>query len=390
MLAVALCLEHDGKWRYELLASILFALCINTRVIGIMFPVLLLGYRLIRDWLLEGRIKANPARWIKKDLARYALNVLLMFGVYFLITPASWENPLDYLKNVLVTFSNYTTWGGQVPFLDQMYPGSKLPPHYLLTWVGISVPLWYLLCMGIGLADGAKQGIDHIRKRKMDGWLLGEQRYLLFCLVVAAAPLLLPFVKQVTLYNSWRHMYFVFPALVVLALFGLRAVFHRIGSGKHLRMAAAGAVCLLLMTQVGWIVINRPYEKVYFNPVGRQVADTVDRDYWAESAVHPLEVILENDDTDRISISSDWIIGITVFHFLPEEQSNRFYVYYNGAQDVDYFIDSADTVDPQTFDGYTPVYEHRMKDGLVLSTILIRDDLLQSRFGGVYPANNLD
>lgn len=390
MLSVSLCLEHDGKWRYEIISAFLFAICSNTRMIGFMFPALLFGYRLLRDWLLDGRAKHGLLKWVKDSLLRYLFNLALTLAVYFLLSPASWKDPIGFLVNAYKTFSNYTTWNGIVPFMDRMYLKDQLPSWYLVTWVAISVPLWYLFSALCGLMDGTRQFVCSLKRKRVAQWLLGEQRYLLFCLVIAGFPLLVPFVKEVTLYNSWRHMYFVFPALVVLALFGLYAIKKLIESKKVIRSSVVSLVCILLGLQCGWIVVNHPYEKVFFNPLGRQYADRVDRDYWGESAYHALQVILQNDSTDRISLSSDWIIGVTVFNFLPEEQMNRFYVYYSGPNDVDYYIDAADTVVPECFEGYTPVYETRMRDGLLLSTIFVKNEVLQERFAGAYPGYNLE
>ena len=101
---------------------------------------------------------------------------------------------------------------------------------------------------------------------------------------------------------------------------------------------AVGVLLCLFAGQIGWTVNNHPYEKVYFNPLGRRVAESVDRDHWYESANNLLQVVLENDDTSRITLASDGMIGITVFDFLPEEQARRFYVYYNGPDQVDYML----------------------------------------------------
>lgn len=387
LMGVALCLEHEGKWRYEVIGAFLSALCANTRFIGFQFPALLFGYRVLRDWLLDGSAKGEIGEWLAKKLPRYVIHLVLVFAFYFLITPASWENPFAYLIGVFKTFSNYSTWGGTVLFLGKVYPGSQLPWYYLFGWILLSAPLWYLALMAVGIFDAGKALAE---KQKIQLWLTGEHRYFVLCLVVAAIPLVTPVFKEVTLYNSWRHAYYVFPPLVVLALFGLRRLWQYVSRKKTVHRMLAAAVCLLLLAQVGWTAYNHPYEKVYFNPIGRQSAELVDRDYWYESGYEQLQVILRNDDTKRISLSSDGMIGISVFDFLPEEEANRFSVLYGGLGEVDYYIDGADTTQPERFDNYTPVYELRMKDGLVLSTIHIRNDLLEERFGGNYPEYNLE
>lgn len=57
LLATALSLRHEGKWRWEILSALLFALCANTRVIGFLFPSLLFGYRVLRDGRADARVE---------------------------------------------------------------------------------------------------------------------------------------------------------------------------------------------------------------------------------------------------------------------------------------------------------------------------------------------
>lgn len=390
LLGVALCLENEGKWRYEFFAAFVGAVCANTRFIGFQFPGLLFGYRILRDFLLDGRAKTNLKPWFARVLPRYLAHIALLLTFYFLITPASWEKPFAYLMGVFQTFSNYTQWGGMVPFLGTMYRGSQLPWSYLITWVLISVPLWNIALMVLGGCTAGATLLRQLKKKQRSVWLLDEHRYALLCAVVAAIPLLTPLFKEVTLYDSWRHAYYVFPMLVVLAVFGFRWLWRRFCKKGVTRLMAVGVLLCLFAGQIGWTVNNHPYEKVYFNPLGRRVAEAVDRDHWYESAYNLLQVVLENDDTSRITLASDGMIGITVFDFLPEEQARRFYVYYNGPDQVDYYVDGANTPQPERFDGYTPVYELRMKDGLVLSTLHIRNEVLQERFSGLYPNANIN
>lgn len=392
LLGTALCLEHEGKWRYEVLAAFLSALCANTRFLGFQFPALLFGYRLIRDWLLLGVPKGERAAWLRGKGLRYLLQLVMVLLFYFLITPASWSAPLSFLKGVFGTFSNYNAWEGQVLFLGEYYPGNGLPWYYISVWILLSVPLWYLLLFVFGsffTLGGAltKRGLSV--KEKLQGLLLSESRYLVLCLTVALIPILTPIFKEVTLYNSWRHVYYVTPMLIVLALFGFRRVMELCAGKQIWQCAVAGAACLLLCGQVGWTALNHPYEKVYFNPVGRAFADQLDRDYWYESYFEQLQTILRNDSSRRIHLASENFVDRMVTGFLPDEEQIRFYRWYGYPPQVEYIIDLADTVEPETFEGYTPVHEVRMHDGLVLSTLHLRDDVLQERFGGAYPEDNI-
>ncbi len=394
MMAAVLCLQNEGKWRYEVLSAFCCAICTNTRFIGFIFPAMLLGYRVLRDWVLEGTARGHAAQWWKKTFVRYMAQIILFFAIYFLVSPTSWRNPLDYLINVLGTFSNYTKWDGEVLYMGKMYPGNALPPQYLLVHVLICTPMWYLALAALGFVGAGVTLYRAIREKKANTWLTGEWRFFVYNLVVAAITLLMPFLKEMTLYNSWRHAYYVFPSVVVFAIFGLRTLFKLISGKKVVQRVIIAAICLLQAYQVGWIIYNHPYEKVYFNPIGRQYAEMVDRDYWYETGYEVLDIIMKYDDSSRITIASDGHISYAAFDFVPEAEKKRFYVKNGFWNEITYYIDGPDM--PETEDelkeleNFTPVYEVRMKDGLVLMTLHIRNDLLQERFNGVYPAYNLE
>ena len=390
LLGTALCLDHEGKWRYEILCAFLYALCANTRFIGFMFPALLFGYRLIRDLWLEGIPKGEGKRWLVRNLLRYATQLVLMMGFYIVLSPGSWSNPWKFLVEVFATFSNYSTWSGQVLFLGTWYPGNQLPWYYLLTWILLSSPLWYLALMLLGAVDAGREIAVLAKSKRLARYLLDEYRYLVLCGVVALIPIVTPIFKEVTLYNAWRHIYYVFPALVVVALFGFRSLWRLLKNRRALRRLLAGLACVLLLYQVGWTAVNHPFEKVYFNAIGRQFADGLDRDYWYETDYHQLQRILRNDDSHRIQLVVDPYVDRTVLNYLPYEQQIRLLCWYDYPPHTEYLIDMANTVEPQTFDGFTPVYELRMKDGLLLSTLYVRDEVLKERFGGVYPEQNID
>ena len=389
LFCIAACLEKE-KWRWDFLSAIVFAFCSNTRFIGLMFPALLFGYRILRDVFLQGIKKGEWGVWLRSSLLRYAANIVLMFVVYFAISPASWSDPFGYLMGVIRTFSNYTGYGGRALLFGKFYPANQLPWYYLTVWILISLPIWYLALIGLGIVHGGKFAVKKSASGCITELLLGEYRYFVLCFVVAVIPLVTPIFKEVTLYTAWRHAYYIFPSLIVMALFGARWVWGKIHSKQRLRQMAILMMCAAFAFQLGRTIWIHPFEKVYFNGIGRPFADGLDRDYWSEADYQQVQTLLRNDDTHRIHLAGDVFVGRTIFYFLPEEQMERFYVEYDYPKEAEYIIDTADTPELQLFEGYTPVHQLRMKNGILLSTIHIRDDILQERFGGVYPEYNLN
>lgn len=385
--AIALCLEHEEKWRYDVLAAFIGAVCVNTRFLGLMLPGMLFGYRILRDSCLAPVWKDGGMARLWKNIARYAAQLLMLLFFYYLITPAMWTDPIGFLPNVIRTFSNYDVWQGEVLYLGQYYPCDGLPWHYIPVWLAVSAPIWYLLLMGAGIALLAARHILRVRsgQEKTFAFLTSDTRYAVLCLVFALAPFLAMVLGSTSLYNGWRHVYFIFPPVVVLALFGLRALWRLLAKKCTLQRLLALAVCLLMAGQGAWIANAHPLEKFYFNPIGVRLADGMDRDTWFETNTYQLEYILARDDSHRISVWGYDFVASAALNFLPAEKSERLYVPVDDIRNAEYVIDIADTVGFEAYEGFTPVQELRTPQGVLISTIFLRDDVLQERFGGAYP-----
>lgn len=392
LLGIALCLENEGKWRFEALGAFLSALSANTRFVGFQFPALLFGYRLLRDWVLLGVPKGERKEWLFHRFFRYIAHLAMVLLFYLCMTPAAWSAPFVFLRELFTTFSNYSTWNGQVLFLGKSYPGNALPWYYLPVWLLFSVPLWYtaLLAYGVFCAGSALSGKKRTFRERCVRLLLGHNRYLVLCLTIALVPVLAPILKEVTLYNSWRHAYYVLPMIVVAALYGVERFWRHTRGRRICTCILAASLCALLGYQLLWTAVNHPYEKVYFNPIGRLYAEQLDRDHWHETDTRQLRVILQNDSAERVTVTGKEDIYRVVHYFLTPEQAKRIICIYEDLPTAEYFIDIAQSAaEPEQHENYTPVYEIRMLDGLLLSTLQIRNDVLQERFGGVYPEDNV-
>lgn len=389
LLGTVLCLEHEGRWLWETLGAFLFALCANTRIIGLVFPLLLLGYRVLRDGVLAPVWKERGTGRFLLRCARHAASLLLFLLFYMLITPAAWTSPLKFLGETLGEFSDYNVWPGTVYFLGNQYSGSGLPWYYLPVWLGVSVPLWYLLAMLVGIAQAAN-AVMHNRRELccfLRSSLLGRGRWFVLCLIVAVLPVAAAILMHSTLYNGWRHMYFLFPEIVVLAVFGIQRLF-RLLHGLRLRCLVAGGMALLLAGQICWTVWMHPFEKLYFNFIGRAMADHLETDYWYESCYSQVMHILEADSSHRITLSTNSFSNLTVNNYLYSQDSERFYFYPTLTSAVEYTIEPAWGAERAPLPGFTAVYALSAANGLPLSILYLRDDVLMERFGGQWPKQN--
>ena len=372
MLATAICLEREGSFRFEALAALVSAVSANTRMIGAVIPLLLFGYRLVRDLFIRHVAREAGYARLLRNIGRYAAQLLLFYVFFVLLTPALWADPVGGTAAMLSTFSDFSRWYGVELFMGGLY--TKVPWYYIPVWLAISLPLWYLLLMPVSAAAVIRDVSALRKERPGRGWmtvLLTEERYFAFCFALSFLPWLAAAVNGSTLYNGWRHFYFILQALIVLMLYAVRLL-RRLARRGVARRALACGICLLVAAQCGWIAAHHPFEKLYFNPLGMRVADGFSRDYWQEAYYAQLKYILRNAPSYPIRIGYADAAGC----FLDEADYAGI-SFVEGGQPADYLIENyARWTSPgdAAHEGYTP-WHTLFVDGHPFSTIFIRDGL---------------
>ena len=277
------------------LAGLTTAYAANIRVIALALPVLTLAVL-----LLDGISNQKKAFW------KQTLLYLAVFGIFMvLLWPAAWETPLATLGQAIRLFSDYTYWNFRVMYLGEFMLGSQAPWHYLPVWMGITIPLPYIVFFLVGLMGCA---LFLFRNWKT---LLDEHtaRMQMVFLGICLGPPLLAILLNSTLYNGWRHFQFIYPAFLVITLLGLQWTL----TGIH-PSTIKSPKTILLIVLIGlsaadllltgfWMVRHHPHQAVYFNRIGYLFGrENFERDYWRISVKSGFEVLLDRDDSEDLNI----------------------------------------------------------------------------------------
>jgi len=257
------------------------ALAIDVRVPGLLlvgFTIGMLGWHFIEQ----------PAkRWLQLGSLYVALSaVFVVIG-----SPYLWEAPVANFWWAYQRLSHYPA-DTQNIYFGQLI-SSRVPWHYLLVWIGITTPLPYLLGALAGLLISVgrllRRGVRHSSfVSQLDvlflGWLLG--------------PLLLVIGLRSTFYDGWRHLYFIYPAMLLLAVRGIRWLVGVAGRPQPVRYLALGAL-LLGSAEIGHTLVRmvqlHPHQQVYFSFLPARTAERLfDRDYWGLSYYHGLRWLLHH------------------------------------------------------------------------------------------------
>ena len=335
---------------WVMLFSLLTAITTNVRIVGLIFPGLMIGY-IVLTWLLS-KCKIEIEEKCPYPIKSSVLIFLVYWSSYVVMMPSLWKNPISGIIDVFNKFSQFSDWDGNVVFMGDLVRGSEVPWYYVPIWMLISVPIWYwvlLLLVSILLVSVLYKYLKN--KQKVSWELVFKYKYLIWAFVLAFGPWFATVIFQSTLYNAWRHCFFLMPPFVFMIVYGLSFVKHKIEAIKSLKIFVVGIVMLGLVNQSAWMIKNHPYQMVYLNPIGRIWGTQFDRDYWCLATTDMCRWVLENDSSETISINAPFN---NFERLLNEEEKDRIVVEDNPT----YWLESYRKIigDDYVLEGYEEIY----------------------------------
>ena len=248
-----------------LMHALATALALNTRLPALMIVVVTLG-ALGWEQIERGRGSWRPTR----HLVLYLLASFLLTIPFF---PYLWE---DTWSRLIAAFSEMSAfeWGGHNLLFGNRIPATDVPAYYIPVWIAITTPLVFFLLILYGLVATVVRLGKNVRSRRP--WRDYREQFDLVQFALAVGPVLAVILLDSTLYNGWRHLHFVYPALTCLAVTAVA------GLQKRYRWLIYGALALEFLLTAVAMVRYHPHQYVYFNEVisGEPLGARFDMDYW--------------------------------------------------------------------------------------------------------------
>lgn len=309
-----------------LLSAAAIGLSTTTRVIGIV-PSLLVCISILvffTDKSIISRVK------------KLLLHIFLTLTFTVLFHPYYWDDPIRKLVETFVLTALYPYRSCSLT-LGSCLETTSLPWFYIPLWVSVTTPILFLVIFVFGIYRFQFDFFSKISRGNVRD-AVTKIDFLVLSLVVL--PVLVAVLSNTTLYNGWRHFYFIYPFMVY---FGVR--FFSIASTTFLKRSQFILLILLVFTfssTASWMYTNRPMQYLYFNQLaGDKIATNWDLDYFSLSNRQALEWIVSRDSREKISIqTSDNSPLYDSAVFLSNEDINRvnFLWYSRGIDDADYVI----------------------------------------------------
>ena len=279
-----------------LLLGIVVGLLTNLRIMGAMLLPAIIAMRGLD--LFHAKTGAER----KGIMLTGGLFILAAGLTLYAATPYAWANPLDYLAYALTQTAQHPNVELEL-FQGRLLASPEMPPHYGLTWLGITTPPPVLLLGFVGMAAVIGQGMAR------PGAVFHNTR-LRFCwllLACFALPLLAAILLNANQYNGWRQSYFLYAPFCLLAAGGLHwlatAAFRQGGRriGMYGLAGLGSGLALLQMVQL------HPTQYVYFNfLVDRETPEYLRTqyylDYWGLAYREGLARLLERHPGETLLV----------------------------------------------------------------------------------------
>lgn len=263
--------RRDNLWAFALLGASVGMLT-NTRSIGAMLvPAVLAARGLDLLW-------ASGASERKRVLLSAGVFVLAAALALYASWPYLWADPAG---RFVEAYASAVRFGLLTEELFRGAPilSTDIPPSYVLTWFSITTPPFALLLGCIGAAVLFIRGVS-LRSLALRSARL---RFMLLAAACFAAPVASPILFDLTVYNGWRHSYFIWAPFTLLAAFGLHWLIS--GAFRRRRALAYGAAAVGIGAAAVATALLHPNQQVYFNFIEDRVEpDRLSQryvlDYW--------------------------------------------------------------------------------------------------------------
>jgi hypothetical protein len=250
----------------------------------------------------------------------YVVYVITAVVFTVLWWPVLWGNPVPQFANAIQYMITFNVYEKNVLYGGKFLAPQEVPWHYLPVWVGITTPASILLLWVVGAC--------RILLKKHTFWHV-------FSIGISVGVVMLVAIFRPALYDGWRQFYFIYPAIILTAIAGLKWM---VRLPQMVRVGIAAVVAVNMGVVMLFMVRNHPHQYVYFNELAGGVAGAeakFDLDYWGVSYRKGLEYIADIDPRPEIRVF--FAFGIGAHADVLQAQHRRF-VPVTSLEDADYIL----------------------------------------------------
>jgi 4-amino-4-deoxy-L-arabinose transferase-like glycosyltransferase len=340
--------------KYIILFSLFSAISIDIRLIGAVIPTIIFII------FFFNKIKTQK---FKEVIVKLFFVFLLTSFLVFLFWPMLWSNPLNNFFQVILNLANHPI-NQEVFFFGKNISVDNLPWFYLFAWIFISTPIFYSLLFLIGIFLFVLLFLRRKKKAKINDI---DVIFLLGIII----PIFIPIILSSTLYNGWRHFYFVYPLMVYFMIYSISFFFENFKNKKMI--IVFNIILFISLADIGyWMIKNHPNQYTFFNKLVRKNAQTnFEIDYMGASYKENLDFLIMYEKKKDISIfnASETKIWHQLFSLKDEDRLKIKEISKNEAEYwiTNYWFDK-NLYDKKFYDNYKLINEI-IVDGIKINSL---------------------
>ena len=311
--------------------SISSALAIDTRIMGFIsfFTILFLFFLK----LLRSKI------FLKTNLKYIFYVAPITFFFIVLFWPYLWNDPLN---NFIFAISKLTSAYFLVTnlYFGEYISSISIPWHYHIVWILITSPVIIIVLFFVGFYVALFRifkRLFELDNNLNDVWRGDNEMSDIYFLTMIILPIYLFITKNIG-YSGWRHLYFIYPSIIMLALYG----FYYLNSYLKIRIINFIIYFLILFNfsyLVYWNYKYHPYQYVYFNLIFKDKFDNnFDKDYWGLSNKNALDYIIQNNEIFPTKVATKSFASLEKSALiLDDDNKNKLLIVYK-LENADFII----------------------------------------------------
>jgi hypothetical protein len=295
ILTLVLFLEKKTVLR-AIIHALATAACIDIRILGILVPCLTVIFY-ITDLLIQKETAIKD----KRAIGNFFIHIFLLAAFVILFWPYLWSDPLGHLIESFKYMSKFP-WNDDVLLMGYyIHPATNTPWYYTLVLILVTTPILYTAFFIAGIYSSIK----NFTKNPLGYY--SERKGTLISILWFSMPLLVVIILKAVLYSSWRQMFFIYPAFILISLEGLVFLYNYINDkfrGKILKTINIILVVVIISSFINtayFMIRNHPFQNIYFNIIAGKNMDEAkydfDLDSWGLTYKKALEYIAQNDSS---------------------------------------------------------------------------------------------
>ena len=285
------------NFKISILFSLTSALAFNTRIMALI-PIFLILFIFLLKFLRSDYFYKNNRNYLFYYLISLPF-FIIMFWPYLWTSPIS--NFIFIFKELLS--ESYLLWNF---YIGEYVLSTRIPWHYHIVWIGATSPIVVLIFFILGIFFMLKRLFHRFNKidnNLNDLWRGDKEMFDFYFLTLVFSSIIIFIIKTIG-YSGWRHLYFIYPSIIMISINGFYRLKFSIKSKIFINIIYF-LIFSNLIYLLFWNFKFHPHQYVYFNPIYKSnFNEKFDMDYWGLSNNTAINYIIQNNNNYPIKIAT--------------------------------------------------------------------------------------